>query len=62
MLRRLNSRGSRFNADDCKKKEEEADRPQDGRQEARTQSSEKEEGETEVQAEIQKVANLSPRS
>ena len=50
VLRRSNSRGSRFNADDCKKKEE-ADSEQDGGEEARSQGCEEESREEEAEGE-----------
>ena len=56
-MRRSNSRGSRFNADDCKEKEEETDRAQDGCEEAGAQGRE-EKGRSEDEAESQKVASL----
>ena len=56
-MRRSNSRGSRFNADDCKKKEEETDRAQDGCEEARSQGRE-EKGRPQDEAQGQEVASL----
>ena len=58
MLCRSNSRGSPFNADDCKEKEEEDhDRAQDGCEEAGAQGRE-EEDRSQDEAESKKVASL----
>jgi hypothetical protein len=58
VLRRSNSRGSPFNADDCKEKEEEDhDRAQDGCEEAGAQGRE-EEDRSQDEAESKKVVSL----